>query len=79
MRSWIERGAPTGVKGKDWEKRERLRSSEAAVTVVVVVEEAEGECESFVVEDEGEGWLFDMLASKRLSEPPVGPKNLDIP
>ena len=30
--------------------------------VDVVVEEAEGEWESFVVEDEGEGWLLDMLA-----------------
>jgi hypothetical protein len=57
MRAWIEGGAPTGVKGKAWEKRERLRSS-----AVVVVVGAEGECESFVVEDEGERWLFDMLA-----------------
>jgi len=64
MRAWIEGGAPTGVNGKDWEKRERLRSSVVAVAVMVVVvaEEAEGECESFVVEDEGEEWLFDMLA-----------------
>ena len=62
MSAWIEGGAPTGVKGKDWEKRERLRSSAVAVMVDVVFEEAEGEWESFVVEDEGEGWLLDMLA-----------------
>lgn len=62
MRAWIEGGGPTGVKGKDWEKRERLVSSTFAVMVVVVAVEAEGECESFVVEDEGEGWSFDLIS-----------------